>query len=105
MKVRLVLDDGTKLAVRNEDGLPFAFVDAPCPKCGAPAPFKIAGRERHIHSRDTYAAKAQTLCCKAFVGTLYATVDTIFGLEEDEAVLVNGRARVYDGAERREGKL
>lgn len=94
MIVTLETSAGT-LPVRTEPGLAYAFVDAPCPACGAPAPFKVAGDHRRIHSHDTYAAEARALCCNARVGVLKAKIETLFGLEEDAAVLVHGRARVY----------
>lgn len=79
MKVHLKLTDGTKLQARNEDGLPYACVDAPCPACNAPAPFKVSGKGKRIHARDTYAADASAICCGAPLGTLYAQVETLFG--------------------------
>ncbi len=47
------------------------------------------------HSRDTYRATALCFNCGHQIGTLEAQVDTIFGIDEDEAMLVHGRARVY----------
>lgn len=94
MIVTIETASGT-LPVRTEPGLAYAFVDVACPACGAPAPFKVAGHDRRIASHDTYAADARALCCNARVGTLKAKIETLFGLEEDAAVLVHGRARVY----------
>lgn len=94
MKVTLHTATGP-LPIRATPGLAFAFVDIACPSCAAPAPMKIKGIGRRIHSHDTYAADARTLCCGASVGEIRAQVETLFGLEEDEAVLRHGRGRVY----------
>jgi hypothetical protein len=64
-----------------------------CPGCGA-TPFIVQGHGRHRHTRDTFRAGGKAMCCGDSIGYIYATTDTLFGLEEDEAVL-NGRARVY----------
>jgi hypothetical protein len=64
-----------------------------CPTCHGGQPLLVAGKNiRHDH--DTYRSDAHCLCCGAYVGELRAKVDTIFGIDEDEAVL-NGRCRVY----------
>jgi hypothetical protein len=53
---------------------------------------RITGRNpREDH--DTVTSDAFCVCGKA-VGTIRVKVSTIFGIEEDRAVL-NGRARVY----------
>lgn len=94
--MKVVLETGAvTLAVRTERGLPYAFVETECPACGAPAPFKVAGKERRVASHDTYVADAHAVCCKKHVGTLRVKVETLFGVAEDEAVLTHGRARVY----------
>jgi hypothetical protein len=59
--------------------------------CGATG---IAGKGKRIATRDTYEADAFCVGCGEQVGVLRAKVETIFGLEEDEAVL-NGRWKVY----------
>lgn len=64
-----------------------------CPGCGA-TPFMVQGHGRHRHTHDTLRAAGTATCCGDSVGYIYAKMDTLFGLEEDEAVL-NGRARVY----------
>ena len=64
-----------------------------CPGCGA-EPFIIEGHGRHRHTRDTYRAAGTAKCCGDSVGYIYAKANTLFGLEEDEAVL-NGQTRVY----------
>ena len=70
-----------------------AIADGECPHCEA-YPFSVGGHGQHIHSHDTYAADASCIACGERVGVMYARVDTLFGLEEDEAI-ANGRARVY----------
>ena len=69
------------------------IAEGACPGCGT-APFIIQGRGRHRHSRDTFRAAGTAICCGDSVGYIYAKTNTLFGLEEDEAVL-RGLARVY----------
>jgi len=71
------------------------FVEAACPECKAEAPIDIRGRGIKSHDHDTYYADAEHVGCGGSLGTLHAKVDTIFGIEEDEAMLKHGRARVY----------
>lgn len=63
-----------------------------CPACKG-SPFEVAG---HTPVRGHASVTSPAICvaCKADVGQLVATFDTIFGLEEDAAVL-HGRHRVY----------
>lgn len=79
--------------VHPAPGADRARVDGKCPSCGV-EPFFVAGGGMHRHSRDTLRAGGRSMCCGEAVGWIYAKVDTLFGLEEDQAVL-NGRARVY----------
>jgi hypothetical protein len=68
--------------------------DVACPGCKA-SPTKVAGvKGTMTHNHDTYRADAGCLECQAPMGHLETKVDTIFGIEEDRAVL-NGRCRVY----------
>lgn len=68
-----------------------------CPGCGA-SPFLVQGHGRSRNgSSDTYRAAGTAKCCGDAVGYIFAKVDTLFGLEEDEAVMLNGRSRVYGG--------
>lgn len=65
-----------------------------CPVCGA-EPGEVAGiRGTQSHDHDTYRAEAATICCDTRLGTIEMRVSTVFGIDEDEAVL-NGRPRVY----------
>lgn len=65
-----------------------------CPACKE-TPLRVIGAGMEIASHDTYEAAGFCRVCGAPVGTIIATVPTIFGLEEDEAVLLSGRWRVY----------
>jgi hypothetical protein len=69
-----------------------------CPKCGT-SPVRAVGQGIVETTHDTYVARAISLCCREPLGDMRTTVDTIFGIEEDEAVL-NGRPRVYGGGRR-----
>lgn len=68
-------------------------VDGACPGCAA-EPFLIKGHGARRHDERTHRAGARCVSCDDPVGYVYARVDTIFGLEEDERVL-HGRCRVY----------
>ncbi len=74
-------------------GADHALVDAACPICKTPAPLKVRGVSPS-HDHDTWSADAMAVCCGARIGQLQAKVSTIFGIDEDRAVL-NGRPRVY----------
>lgn len=64
-----------------------------CPLCKAD--LKVAGRKGTMRNdHDTYYAEAGCLSCGGTLGELQTQVSTVFGIDEDEAVL-NGRARVY----------
>lgn len=65
---------------------------AACPACGAGHP-AIRGTGRTHHDHDTYYARARAACCGAEL-RMETAVDTIFGIDEDERVLL-GRCRVY----------
>lgn len=71
-------------------------VDGVCPGCGA-EPFRIVTEPRQIVNHDTAKYGARCLVCHDPVGWAYARLNTIFGLEEDRAVLDKDhqRARVY----------
>jgi hypothetical protein len=74
---------------------PHVVVAGACPACQA-SPFKVAGVPGSMtHDRDTCRAPASCTGCSAPAGQLVVVMDTLFGIEEDRAVLVDGRARVY----------
>jgi hypothetical protein len=92
--ITLEINRSTGIEVRAVRSLGrVAEADGACPGCNV-APFLIVGSGKHRHSRDTYRAGGRCKACGDAVGWIYAKVDTIFGTEEDDAVL-NGRARVY----------
>lgn len=95
MKVTLQTAAGRRQDVRVSANGEHVELDVPCLVCGHAEPTLVRGQGRRIESRDTYAAEAMTVCCEAAVGVLRVTVDTIFGLEEDEEMLVHNRPRVY----------
>jgi hypothetical protein len=93
MKIHVTVNE-QRLAARH----PYAdadhvLVDVACPSCAYAAPLKVRGASS-THDHDTHRASAIALCCDATIGTMEVKVDTLFGIEEDRAVL-NGRCRVY----------
>lgn len=68
-------------------------VSGACPKCDA-SPWRAQGAGDRQRGHDTIDERCRCLECGAIVGRIVVTVDTIFGIEEDERVL-NGRCRVY----------
>ena len=95
MRVTLALLDGTVVRVPTPmPGTDRAVAPCACPACGAPAPIEVRGRGIGRHDHDTHYAQAEHVQCGALVGELRATVDTLFGIDEDRRVL-NGRPRVY----------
>lgn len=96
MKITLTLEGGGTVKCR----LPYegaAFVIVPnteCPhQCGDPAPVAVQGRNP-VEGHDTVESVAFTTCCNKIAGVLRVRVKTLFGIEEDRAVL-SGRWRVY----------
>ena len=94
-KVRFHPNEGPVRKARVPfDGADHCIVEGECPHCHA-APFKAAGvRGSMVRGHDTYTSHAGCVGCKVVTGRLVVTVDTLFGIEEDERVL-NGRCRVY----------
>jgi hypothetical protein len=64
-----------------------------CPGCEA-EPFHVRGGGLRPHDDRTWIANGYCADCGDPVGYIYATADTLFGIEEDERVL-RGRPRVY----------
>ena len=95
MKVVLLIG-GRKFKLTTSEGSPTAEASIECPHCKA-KPLRVSGSGRTIGGHDYY--KADGFCanaeCAKYVGEIRAYVSTIFGLEEDERVLIHGRARVY----------
>lgn len=94
--MKIVVVDGVTGA-RHAATVPFAGADHcaidRCPRCDV-APCKVGGTGITHHNHDTYFAGAVALCCRERIGTIETTVDTLFGIDEDNAVL-HGRPRVY----------
>lgn len=88
------VDDAVHPLTVSEHGSE-ATMPVDCPRCGAAAPVGVGGKSFGIGGRDYYHADGHCLVCGERIGELRAYVDTIFGLEEDHAVQVHGRARVY----------
>ena len=96
-KITLTVDD-TSYPCR----LPYAdadhcLVELVCPHCRAPSPIRVAGAKMRIDPdarHDTYLSDGGHLDCGTYLGPLRLRVSTIFGVEEDRAVLL-GRVRVY----------
>lgn len=91
MRVTLTNADGSHDASPQGDRV--EVHDVTCAGCHAP--LCARGAKMRIESHDTYAADAYCVSCAKPCGTLRVVVSTIFGLEEDEAVLYRGRCRVY----------
>jgi hypothetical protein len=80
-------------------------VDLPMPSDGAPSVdtwiacecgcVSVTGRDCRIVDDRYYVSDAHCVGCGAHRGALRVDSGTLFGIEEDRAVLVNGRCRVY----------
>lgn len=93
MKVWLEIQRQSDIDKRDvKPGEVFGTAAGACPGCGA-TPFLVQGQGKRRHNRQTYIANGVSKCCGESVGYIYARVDTIFGIEEDEAI--GQRARVY----------
>jgi hypothetical protein len=72
------------------------IVNRGCPGCHAFPLVLTASSPTIAHGKpDTMRANGHTKCCGDPVGYVYQQQDSLFGLEEDRAVLQFGRARVY----------
>jgi len=81
------------------EGCDYIIVGDACPGCAASVK-DYAGKIQGvpgtmIRGYDTYTSDARCVGCETILGKIVVTMSTIFGLEEDERVLVHGRARVY----------
>lgn len=93
MKIHLrTKDDQTIPCTLPYEGCTHVVLNGLCPACKEQG-VKLQGGET-TRSWDTYSAPARCLSCGKIAGELVVTVSTIFGLEEDEAVL-HGQPRVY----------
>lgn len=82
--------------VAHADARTLGVTEGACPGCGA-EPFLIRASSPQIHAPQTLRGNGHAVCCGDPVGYVYATKDTLFGLEEDRAMLSpdHQRARVY----------
>lgn len=72
----------------------FGTVEGACPNCGADL-FRVQGVASRLDSQ-TMRSGGVALCCGDHVGWIFAERETIFGAEEDRAVLEFARCRVYN---------
>lgn len=70
------------------------IAEGSCPGCGA-EPFLIRCHAAERHGTLKYRAGARCVSCDDPVGWAYSDMPTIFGDDEDRAVLTHGRGRVY----------
>lgn len=66
---------------------------ATCPACKA-SPARVGGAGITGNDHDHYFADGRCMVCDAPIGIIETKISTIFGIDEDEAVL-EGRPRVY----------
>jgi hypothetical protein len=88
--IRLVTDEDSFDCEPPYVEAPFVNVKGWKCACGSVA---IRSREKNYNHDEVYGA-AHCVACGEKVGTLRVKVSTLFGIEEDIAVL-NGRCRVY----------
>lgn len=80
----------------DPDNSELGIVDRGCPGCTAyPLVVRASSPTIAAGHPDAIRGNGHARCCGDPVGYVYAKRDTLFGLEEDRAVLSFGRARVY----------
>jgi len=91
MKITIVLDDGSRHRARLPyDNATHVLCKIACPHCKTKDPdgsIKISGTGIKHTTRDTYFADAIATCCMRKIGTIETSVETLFGIDEDERVL------------------
>lgn len=91
MKIRLHTEGRAPvIAALPWEGCEFVRVARRC-DCGS----NRVRSDEAVRGHNTVTGAAYCFDCKDPRGTLVVTLDTIFGLEEDAAILTHGRARVY----------
>ena len=92
MRVYLEIQRRSGIDRRNvtSDGI----ADGACPGCGA-VPFAIKCSTPRIESDTRSVANGRCADCNDPVGYVYVERSTIFGAEEDRAMLEMARCRVY----------
>jgi len=93
MKIKLKITGGRTIKLKAPPpGV--GSIEVPNMQCQhCKEPLRAEGRNPEI-GFDTVTSKARCSLCEKDVGTLVVTMDTIFGIEEDERVL-HGKPRVY----------
>lgn len=85
---------GVRSAVAPSKESTYVIVKCECPLCRKPM-LRASGLGFPVErGHDTYESDAKCIDCGQVIGRITVKVDTIFGIEEDEAML-HGRARVY----------
>jgi hypothetical protein len=86
---------GDRLAITIHDTgpSPHGEVACECHACGS-YPLMVQGHSMKVVEDRAYEATGIGVCCGAVAGVIRAEPSTLFGLEEDRAVL-GGRCRVY----------
>jgi hypothetical protein len=113
MSVTIVFNGGARVVAKWQPNVNHVTIPR-CPFCGAePGRVRGDGNVDHDHGYgahyDTYRVRAIAQCCTdetriVDLGEMHVKVDTMFGIDEDEAVLVHGRARVYGSDSTRGGR-
>lgn len=90
-------DKTAKLKKPKPDEIAAEVIGVKC-QCGA-EPMFVSGAGKRISQdpklkHDTYEADAVCTKCSGHVGIIFAKVDTLFGIEEDERVFNMG-VRIY----------
>jgi len=80
----------------DPDNNQVGVVNRACPGCAAfPLLIHASSPVIAVGRPGVIQGNGYTRCCGDAVGYVYAKRETLFGLEEDRAVLEFGRARVY----------
>ena len=86
--------DGRSFALRPLGASALVLGLDACPRCKRREEVHVQGSGERITGHDTVEADGFARCCGQRLGTITATVPTVFGLEEDARVLA-GPWRVY----------
>lgn len=80
----------------DPDNNQLGVTNCSCPNCTLfPLVIRASSPVIAVGKPDTIQGNGYAVCCGDPVGHVYAKRQTLFGLEEDRAVLEFGRARVY----------
>lgn len=100
MKISLLPAEGGRRRKLSQpfEGCTHVTLDEECPACGKTfdGGVRIQGAKQRISEDDrAYESDAYAMCCQQYVGVLRVETDTLFGVREDEAVLVHSRVKIY----------